>query len=164
MRNMGLSLALAAAMAISAGPAFGQGVDITDMKQASASYVLTEATIRQFIAMTDDARKLSDMSALTPPKMPTSGTATVATMAAAMEAHPPMKALLTRHGLTGRDVLLIPVAYMQAAMLVQAPPDAVAQLATMAGVNVANIPLVREKGAVLTPLLEGALQSFQPTR
>lgn len=151
-------LILTTAVLLDAAPrtGSGQGLDIADMRQALTSYVLTEGTVRQFVALAEAARESPSSTPLAPPATQPSGTTTMAAMIATIESHPGLKALLAQHGLEASDFLLLPTAYMQAAILVTAPPEIVNQLAEASGANPANVALIRDRGAILTPLVERA--------
>lgn len=167
MRRVLLILVMAVFLDAAPRTGRGQDLDITDMRQALTSYVLTEGTVRQFVALAEAARASPSSTPLAPPAVQASGATTVAAMIAAIESHPGLKALLAQHELGARDFLLLPTAYMQAATLVTAPPELVSKLAEASGTNPANVAFIRDRGAILTPLLERAstdLASAFPVR
>lgn len=151
-----MRLALTLACLLVTDGASAQDLDQQDLKKALAGYVLTEQHITTLADFATEAAQVADRTSLSPPSLLTSGTLTVDLMAALIDAHPPVKALLSKHHLTARDLILIPIAYMQAALLVKAPPEMLPALAEASGANLANVPLIRDKGEALDALITRA--------
>jgi hypothetical protein len=75
-----------------------------------------------------------------------------------MESHPEFSAILKKYNLTGNDFVLIPGAFMQAAMISQASPD----MAKMMGAttNPANIEFINKNGDSLMPKMQAGMQRW----
>jgi len=139
-----------------ASGASAQDLDQQDLKHALGAYVLTEEAINHLAEFAEEAVEVDSQTPLMPPGLPSSSQVSVDAMVALMNAHPPLKTLLAKHRLTARDALLMPLAYMQGALLLKAPPDMLQALAGASGANLANLPLLRARGDSLEALMTRA--------
>jgi len=133
-----------------------QDLDVADLKRATASFEITEELIRNFAAFASEFNAIADSTPGLKDSMTWSGTLSLAQAVRHMESSAGIKKLIAKHNLTARDIVILPAAYMQAAMLAYAPPELLGHLADSAGANMDNLPLIREKGHELTPIMETA--------
>jgi len=144
------------ALLMTARWAGAQDLDVADLKRATVSFVITEELVRNFAAFANEYDMVVDSTPGLKASMDWSGTATVAEAVHHIESNTEAKKLITKHKLTAREIVILPPAFMQASILVNAPAEMLADLAASSGANVANVGLLKEKGHELTPIMEDA--------
>lgn len=138
-------------------------LDDSELYEALRSYELTLEGTQGFIAAIDE---LAELAAASPdstaglPAIDGQHALTLETIDAQIEQAPGIAAVLARHGLGGRDLLLLPVAFVQAATLVDAPPHVMADTTPFEQrMNLSNVSFLKEHRELL-PAMEQAWERW----
>jgi hypothetical protein len=141
-----------------------QDLNEAELNKNLGEYKLTVENVNRYAASVDalvaEAKKNPKIAeALN--KEPTKNTITLDEMGKELESIPSFKDILQKNSLSSRDFILIPIAYMQAAILTQAPPEVIADMQkNMQGrFYMPNVELVK-KNPEITPKIEKAVQGL----
>lgn len=144
--------------------ALSQDLDEAELNKNLGQYKLTVENVNRYVSSVDalvaEAKKNPKISeALN--KEPSKNTISLDEMGKELESIPTFKDILQKNSLSSRDFILIPIAYMQAAILTQAPPEVMADMEkNMQGrFYMPNVEVVK-KNPDITPKIEKAVQGL----
>jgi hypothetical protein len=138
-------------------PAEPRQISQEELTKLVSTYDLTMAKIDGYGAVTAgiaewaaaNPKPLAALMARAP-----KGTSTVAASGAVFESEPAVKALLDRHKITGIDMVVLPMAVMQAQILVLA--DQQGRTVPPGPFNPKNVPVVKANGSAIDKVMTKA--------
>jgi hypothetical protein len=153
-----LSLLLVATNIAAESPSPSQ---IADMMAEMKNYTLEVKTTENYMTAMNE---MADLAKANPSILDSlkakskESDLSVKALAKEMENHSEFGPILKKHGLTGIDFVMIPGAFMQAAMLSQATPEMVKMLGATA--NPANLEFMNKNRDSLVPKMQAGMQRW----